>query len=145
MKKTVLGILSGGIVLLAGCNGATGDGNAGRQLPLAKPGTVMATATMPITEDKLNHFTFSVKVIADSNIAAGVYDVDADYGPNFATSTFTMPKGAEAYQPCMRKGAEPYSYIIGFKIPGDNTFYDYFEVWGSSTTIKMQYIKAYTF
>ena len=100
---------------------------------------------MPITDDPLNKFIFSIKVIADSNIKAGVYDVDVDYGPNFAEGTFTMPKGGEDLKPVIRKGAAPYTYIIGFKVAGDTTFYDYFEVSSSRTNTKMQYIRAYTF
>src|SRR4051812_19436174 len=58
------------------------DKTGEHQKPLPKPGTTIAEAQMPI-EDALNHFIFSVKVVADSEIANGVYDVDADFGPNF--------------------------------------------------------------
>jgi len=110
-----------------------------------KPGSLIASAEMPVTDDALNKFTFSVKVIADSNVKEGVYDVDVDYGPNFAEGKFTMPKGGEDFRPVVRKGKTPYTYIIGFKIPEDTTFYDYFEVSSSKANTKMQYIKAYTF
>ena len=100
---------------------------------------------MPVTDDALNHFTFSIKVIADSDITDGIYDVDADYGPNFAEGKFAMPKGIEDAKPIIRKGSEPYTFIIGFRLPGDTTFNDYFLVSGTKHSTKMEYIKAYTF
>jgi hypothetical protein len=84
-------------------------------------------------------------VIADSAVADGVYDVDVDFGPNFAESKMTLPKGGEHFTPVIRKGSQSYSYIIGFRIPEDTTFYDYFEVTSTRGQTKMQYIKAYTF
>jgi len=105
----------------------------------------MASAEMPVTDDQLNHFMFSVKVIADSNVRSGVYDVDADYGPNFAEGQFTMPTGIEDAKPVINKGKEPYTYIIGFQLPNDTTFYEYFQIQSDRKTTKMQYIKAYTF
>jgi hypothetical protein len=114
------------------------------QLP--KPGNVVAADSMEATTaDKLNHFNFTVRVIADSNVASGVYDVDADFGPNFSTGQFTMPKGGEALKPLIRKGSAPYTFIIGFRVNGDTTFYDYFEVSSNRHATKMQYLKAYTF
>ena len=110
-----------------------------------QPGKTVVEANMPIAEDALNHTIFSVKVIADSDVANGVYDVDADFGPNFGEGKFTMPKGAEDAQPVIRKGDAPYSYIIGFRIAGDTTFYDYFRVSCSKSNTKMEYIKAYSF
>jgi len=132
-----------GSVIFASCAGNDAAEHAKKQFP--KPGTVVAEATMPITDDTINHFTFSVKVVADSDIVNGVYDVDADFGPNFGEGKFSMPRGAEDAKPVIRKGAEPYTWIIGFRIAGDTTFYDYFEVSSSKSNTKMQYIKAYTF
>ena len=131
-------------VLLFGCC-ANNGANSHNEKQFPKPGTTVAEAHMPITDDELTHFTFSVKVIADSNVTSGVYDVDADYGPNFGESKFTMPKGIEDIRPIIRKGSEPYTYIIGFRLPGDTTFNDYFQVSCSKTKTKMEYIKAYTF
>jgi hypothetical protein len=108
-----------------------------------KPGTIIASAETPITNDPLNHFKFIVKVVADSNISSGVYDVDVDYGPNFAEGQFAMPKGGEDLTPLIRKDSG--GFIIGFRVPNDTTFYDYFEVRASKKTTKMQYIKAYSF
>ena len=143
MKKVTY-LFSTVSVLLFGCGANNGSGlHNEKQFP--KPGTTVAEAQMPVTEDKLNHFTFSIKVIADSNIATGVYDVDADYGPNFGEGKFTMPKGIENIKPIIRKGSEPSTFIIGFRLPGDTTFNDYFQVSCSKTQTKMEYIKAYTF
>lgn len=125
---------------VAGCNNSSTE--KAKEFP--KPGTIVATAQMPI-KDELNNFTFSIKVVADSEVKAGVYDVDVDFGPNFAEGKFTMPKGGEELKPLIRTGSNPYTYIIGFKVPNDTTFYDYFEVSSSKDHTKMQYIKAYSF
>ena len=128
------------LLFLFSCNNAT----TGKPKELPKPGTVVATAQMPVS-DELNKFTFAIKVVADSDIKAGVYDVDVDFGPNFAEGKFTMPKGGEDLKPVIRTGNNLYSYIIGFKMAGDTTFYDYFEVTSNKGSTKMQYIKAYSF
>lgn len=129
-------------LLLAACNNPA-DTAATKKMPL--PGTVVAEATMPVNDDPLNHFQFSIKVVADSFIDRGVYDVIADYGPNDAKGQFTMPKGGETLTPVIRKGTAPYTYIIGFMMPADTTFYDYFEVSSDKHTTKMDYLKSYTF
>jgi hypothetical protein len=130
--------------LLVGCfRSESNKKDKPKQFP--KPGALAGTAEMPVTDDPLNHFTFSVKIYADSDITSGTYDVDADYGPNFAEGKFTMPKGGEDFKPVIRKGTEPYTYIIGFRAPGDTTFYPYFQVSSTLKSTKMQYIKAYTF
>ena len=66
-----------------------------KQKQFPKPGTIVASGEMPVTDDPLNHFIFSVKVIADSNVTNGVYDVDVDFGPNFSEGQLAMPKGGE--------------------------------------------------
>jgi hypothetical protein len=109
-----------------------------------KPGALVASAEMPVA-DPLNHFTFTVKIYADTAITSGVYDIDAEYGPNFAQGKLTMPKGGEDFVPVIRKGPDTYSYIIGFRAPGDTTFYDYYLVSSNQRTTEMKYIKAYTF
>ncbi len=101
-----------------------------------KPGTVVASAEMPVTDDSLNNFTFSVKVVADST--RGVYDIDADYGPNFAEGQFVMPKGGEDLVPLLKRGNSPNTWVIGFRVAGDTTFYDYFEVSCTKKATKMQ-------
>jgi hypothetical protein len=132
------------VFCLAACSGSKKpEEDKPKQFP--KPGTVVASAEMPVTDDPLNHFTFSIKVVADSAVASGIYDVDVDYGPNFSEGQLAMPKGGEELKPEVRKGVAPYSFIIGFKVPGDTTFYDYMHVDGNIHKTKMQYIKAYTF
>jgi len=133
------------LMYCSACNNAADTPANASAKALPKPGTVVAAAEQPVTDDQLNKFTFSVKVIADSNVATGIYDVDVDYGPNFAESKMTLPKGGEQFTPDIRKGDRPYTYIIGFRIPDDTTFYDYFEVSSDKGATKMQYIKAYTF
>ena len=143
MKKNTFLYLTLVAIIFASCSGSNTAEHAKKQFP--KPGALVAEAKMPVTEDAINHSTFSVKVIADSEIANGVYDVDADFGPNFGEGKFSMPKGAEDAKPVIRKGDAPYTYIIGFRLAGDSTFYDYFQVSSSKNSTKMEYIKAYTF
>jgi len=132
------------IVCFAACKNEQAINKTEKKLP-PKPGTVVAAAEMPVNDDPLNHFKFSVKVVADSNIADGVYDVDADFGPNFAQGQLTMPKGGENLTPVIKRSDKPYTFIIGFKVGNDTTFYDYFEVSSDKHTTKMQYVKAYSF
>ena len=144
MKKTTLLVIAFGTVIgmLYSCNNKAGEN---KQKKFPKPGVTVAEAQMPIAEDAINHSVFAVKVIADSDIATGVYDVDADFGANFAETKFDMPKGAEDATPVIRKGDAPYTYIIGFKIAGDTTFYDYVQVSCTRNRTKMEYIKVYSF
>jgi len=129
-------------LFLAACHDAAVQHKA---IALPKPGTTVASAEMLLRDDTLNNFTFSIKIIADSSVAQGVYDVDADYGPNYAAGQFTLPTGAENATPVIHTDSAGHSFVIGFKIPGDTTFYDYYQVAGTRTSMKMQYIKAYTF
>jgi hypothetical protein len=141
MKKTTLLFTAISSIFIIACNNKNADSRKG----FPKPGTLVASAEVPVTADTLNDFKFSVKVIADSSVKEGVYDVDVDYGPNFAEGKFTMPKGGEQLIPVIRKGTKPYTFVIGFNVGSDTTFYDYFEVSSTKLSTKMQYIKAYTF
>jgi len=145
MKKIVFSYFAFLVFVIAACNNIRDKGREDKPKEFPKPGAVVATDSMPITNDPLNKFTFSVKVVADSNVKSGVYDVDVDYGPNFAEGQFNMPKGGESLLPLIRRGSDPYTFVIGFKMAGDTTFYDYFEVSSNRNTTKMQYLKAYTF
>lgn len=139
MKKYYL--LTG--IFAASCIIACNSGKNPPEKP--KPGAIVASAETPISEDKLNHSAFSVKVVADSNALTGVYTVIAASGANTAKGQFTMPKKGEDYPIVIRRGDAVYSYVIGFKIPDDTTFYDYFEVRSKNDTIKMRYLKSYSF
>lgn len=139
MKKY---LLSGFAVflILTSCNNNKGEVSA------PKLGTVLATDEMPVVGDTLNRFKFSVTVKADSDVAKGVYDVTAVWGPNTADTKFTMPKGGESLLPILRRSSgKPNSFIIGFKAGKDTTFNEYFEASGTKGTIKMMYVKAYSF
>ena len=129
-------------LMLVACGEAKKESVPVKDFPV--PGTVVASAEMPVEEEQLNKYIFSVKVIADSAVASGVYDVDADFGPNLAVGQFTLPKGMEQVKPEIRKGKEKYSYIIGFRMPGDTTFNEYFEVTCEKKQTKMKYVKAYS-
>ena len=139
MKKVILIITSVSVLFYTACN----SGNKSKFQP-PKPGQVVVTAEMP-SEDKLNHATFSVKVAADSDAHPGVYTVNASSGQNLARGQFTLPRKGESFEPVLRKGAAPYTFIIGFRIPDDTAFYDYFEVSSIQDTIKMKYLKSYSF
>ena len=141
MKKTISLFMTA--LLFAACNDSTINEHKPKHFP--KPGTTVAADQMPIIEDALNHSIFSIKVIADSDITSGVYDVDADFGPNFGEGKFSMPKGAEELKPIIRKGSSPYTFIIGFRTPDDTAFKDYFQVSCTKSSTKMEYIKAYSF
>ena len=106
-------------------------------------GKVIASESQPITNDPLNHFNFIVKVITTEYSNYGTYTVEADWGPDNATNQFTMPRGGEHLKPVLKKGSEPYTYIVGFYY--NNKFYDYYQVKGAKNNIEMKYIKAYSF
>lgn len=109
------------------------------------PNTIVAQARMPIKEDTLNHFIFSVQIVTTNYSKNGTYSVHAAYGPNIAKNEFTMPRGGSHLKPVIKKGTGPYTYIIGFYFGKEKTFYDYYQVSADKGQIEMQYIKAYTF
>lgn len=130
-----------GALLAASCNSdATKKEN--HILPL--PGAIITQDSIPISGD-INHFYYSVKVVADSLIADGVYKVVANYGPNVATGQFTMPIGGSNLVPILKLGTAPYTFVIGFKVDSDTTFYDYFEVSSTIENTQMKYLKSYSF
>jgi len=147
MKKAIL--LPFLFLMLQACsNGrkeALSDGSTD-QYTAPGAGSIVVESSMPITEDKLNHFNFSVKVVTDSNSSTkGSYNVETEYGYNIAVGKFDMPAGGEHLKPVLKKGAEPYTYIIGFVYGSDSTFHDYFQVSGGHKKIEMRYIKLYSF
>jgi hypothetical protein len=141
MKKRYI-LLLPFLILAAACSNS---GSPYQYTTQPAIGTVVGTAVMPVKEDALNKFTFGVNVVADSEIADGVYDVNVNYEYHTAQAKFTMPKEIKNMRPLIRAGKEPYTYIIGFKVPKDTTFYDYFEVRVASNNIYMDYLKGYTF
>ena len=143
MKDLSCLILLSAVLLTACKNGGGKETYKPKDFP--KPGTVVAKDEMPIVEDKLNNFKFAIRVVADSAIAGGVYDVDVDYQSYSPEGQFTMPKGLENIKPILRRGSERYTYIIGFKVAGDTAFYDYFQVSAVQNQVKMTYIRSYTF
>ena len=106
-------------------------------------GAIVAADSMPVTDDPLNHFNFSVKIKANEYSSRGTYSIAAAFGPNTADGMFTMPKGGSHLEPVLKKGTEPYSYVIGFKYK--HKFYDYYLVKGSKSAIEIKNIKAYAF
>ena len=127
------------VALMSSC----GDKATTAALPAI--GATVAKDEMPIDGDTLNHFTFKVTVTADSLIEKGVYDVAAAYGNDEAEGKFTMPKGGETFAVGMRRALQPHTYIIGFYMPNDTTFNEYYSVSGTGGRLIMQYTKSYKF
>jgi len=131
------------LLLIAACDSSTPTHTTTWQPPA--PGTTIDSISEPITDDSLNTFSATVKIIADSNSAAGIYEIETEYGPNYAINKFSLPKGMTNAAPVLRKTDKPFTYIIGFLIPGDTTFNDYYQVSLNKNTTQMQYIKSYYF
>jgi hypothetical protein len=108
-------------------------------------GTVVEADSQRILEEKLNDFFFSVKIKTTATSDKGNYTVNTEWGYYTAEGHLTMPKGGEDLQPVLRKGEEPYSYLIGFYFKDDTSFHDYYLIKGQKGMISMKYIKAYTF
>jgi hypothetical protein len=125
---------------------ACGNGsNTGKPAALPAPGTVVATAAIPISDDSLNKRSFSVTIAADSAIANGTYSIVAIYGFDTARGMMTMPHGLNDYKIVIKKGNDSHTWLVGFLQPDDTTFNDYLEVTGMRNTITMHYLKSYTF
>ena len=140
MKK-ILCPLSCTIALFAASCGSKDD----KKTPVyPAAGTIMISGQMPVKES-LNNSIFGVTVTADSLTKDGVYDICTIFGFDTARGQFSMPKGLENYKLVIRKENEPYTYMIGFRVPKDTTFYDYFLVSAGHSTISMKYVKAYSF
>lgn len=137
MKKYLLPIL----LFINACAGSNEDNQPKHTAP--GTGTIMAADSMDVAEDKLNGYMFSVAVIATDSSINGEYDVEANWGNNMANSTIRMPHGGEHLKPLLRKGAEPYTYILGFHFDTDTIFHDYYQVSADRGQIMMKYIKAY--
>lgn len=110
------------------------------------PGTVLLADSIKIP-DPLNELYFTVKLVTNEYTRQGTYDVSILYGHNNATTQITFPHGGtERIIPKMKKGDEPFSYIIGFNYgEEDPAFYEYYRVKGASGKIETTYLKAYSF
>ncbi|HTN45238.1 MAG TPA: hypothetical protein VL098_02755 [Flavipsychrobacter sp.] len=110
------------------------------------PGTVLLADSMRVP-DALNERYFSVKLVANEYTRQGTYDVQIRYGENDAVTQITFPRGGtEKIIPVLKKGKEPYSYIIGFRYGNkDPLFYEYYWVQATKDKIETKYVKAYSF
>lgn len=111
---------------------------------LLQTSIVVASDSMPIPND-LNKSYFSVEVIANKEAKNGTYDVLVHYGNNDAATQIRMPKADKIIKPELRRGAAPFSYIIGFHYGSDTTFKDYYLIQSTRNKTEMKYIKAYSF
>ncbi|MDR3681354.1 MAG: hypothetical protein P4L41_15415 [Flavipsychrobacter sp.] len=145
MKKCILFCCSFVLLIAASCSGHKDNDDNGTYAP-PPPGHIVAADSVKVKDDP-NNFTYKVTVKTGDNTASyGVYDVVAEWGPNTAESQFTMPRGGEKLKPLIKKGTEPYTYIIGFHYGDDKkTFYDYYQVTGTKGMVEAKYIKAYSF
>lgn len=144
MKKIIFAL----IPLLAACGGSdSAQDIAHFYAPAA--GTVVAADSIPITEDNLNDFYYSVRLTATDSSAQGRYDLDAAYGLNEAHSIMAFPKLTKTIRPAIRLDTSmPYSYIIGFYYEGEQQFNDYARVSARKvdmlqSQIELRYLKAY--
>lgn len=145
MKRLILSSLLLATVFAA-CNN-----NKDTYVP-PQPGVVVDSMAMPAEGG--GKAIFAVAIVVDSDkIRPGLYDVRALYDTLRAEGKFSMPKGGEKYKPEVRKGKDPFQFIVGFRVPGDTTFYEYFEAVAQRskegnerhTTIGMKYLKSYSF
>lgn len=137
------------VMLLGACNNAANNAevlnystenetkNLFSELPV---NSIIAADSTPVTEDKLNHFYFSVRIKTTDKTKYGTYLIEAVYGANTAESEFTLPKGGEYLKPVLKKGSKPYSYIVGFFF--QNKFHEYYEVKGGKSIISINPLKA---
>lgn len=108
-------------------------------------GTIIAADSTPIKEEQLNNFVFSIKISTTAKTNKGRYTIDAAWGYNTANREIVMPKNDYALVPVLKRTGDPYSYIIGFYLQDDTTFYDYYAVKGDHGNISMGYTKGYRF
>lgn len=110
--------------------------------PTPLSGAVVAEESTSHT-DGLNRFTFRVTVTKAPE--RGVYNVSAEDGPNKGETQFTLPKGGEDHAVVLRITGDATRMEIGFRAPGDTTFYPYYEVASEGKTIRAAYTHAYRF
>ena len=141
------------VIAFGSCNDNKGTGSTREPRLLATndidqytpppAGAVIAADSMAITDDPLNHFTFSVRIKTNDYSDKGTYAIEAFFGPNKADGMFTMPRGGSHLKPILHRSKEQYTYIIGFEY--QHNFYEYYRVAGSKGTIEIKNIKAYAF
>jgi len=104
-----------------------------------------------ILVDQLNHFYFSVYVIANGNSDMGEYKIRGMWGINKGETLLKMPEGLEHAQPVLRRISDDKSqpklhqFMLGFKTKDDTSFHEYYLITGDHGEIKMKYVKAYVF
>ncbi len=106
-------------------------------------GTLISADSMRIP-DPLNEQYFTVRLLTTDASDEGTYELQVVYGMNDASTELTFPQGTEPVTPTIKKGKEPFSYVIGFLYGADTTFNDYFLVQSIRNQTKMRYLKAYT-
>lgn len=141
MKKKITGFLLA--VLLTACAGKQDGNGTATDCSSLQKGALLAADSMRVSEEKLNDFYFSVRLLATG--IKGNYDVLAAYGPNDGNGRLVMPRGGEGLCPVLRPGPETYSYEIGFRQGNDSTFYPYFSVSWQEGQLLMRYTAAYSF
>lgn len=145
--KYITAVITTTLFLLS-CNTDTPQRNTTEAAPASTPppGTVFLADSMKIP-DALNERYFTVKLVANEYTRQGTYDVNIVYGHNNAFTQITFPRGGTKHIiPQMKKGNEPFSFIIGFNYGEDDpTFYEYYWIKGAEEKIETKYLKAYSF
>lgn len=142
------------IALFSACNNKPTPGNSIAEMPIKPgiplaPGILIANDSMPVDHDPLKK-KFSIAIKTNLQTDSGYYDVLAVYNKDSARGLVRMPTSSVQLTPLLRHGDTANSYVVGFHFGNDTTFHDYFEISLQKDgllkrTIKMEYIKAYTF
>lgn len=112
-------------------------------------GTIVAADSIPVTEDELNDFYYSIYITATSHSKEGKYMLDVSFGQYKARDELVYPELTREIVPAVRiDNSMPYSYIIGFYFKGEQKFNDYARVSAAPSgpttrQIEMKYIKSY--
>lgn len=112
-------------------------------------GTVIDADSIPVVEDELNEFYYSVILTSKENSNEGKYILDAAFGPNKARTEIVYPDLGQQIVPELQLDkTSPYSYHVGFHYNDDNTFHEYAKIFAKKNEfgvrqIQLKYVKAY--
>lgn len=148
MKK-YLQLLS--LLVITACNSSEKKESANNITHFYAPeeGTVIAADSIPITEDTLNDFYYSIKLTSTFMSEDGSYRMNVAYGHNDAQSDIVYPKLTGKVTPAVQLDKSiPYTYNIGFYLDGSDEFKDYARVsarkgYSGKQEIELKYIKTY--
>lgn len=143
-------------LLFFACKNNTQEQSSLNTKKALKKGSVVIAADTVLSGDsilveQLNHFYFSVYVIANGNSDMGEYKIRGVWGNNKGETQLKMPEGLEYVKPILKKLPDDKSkpqlhqFMLGFKTKDDTSFHEYYLISGDHGDIKMKYVKAYVF